>query len=151
MLGAVLGYSLSRRSVGQSLSQYFIFDGSSMFLAIAHVGNSFCCDPHLEPPTLNIVPAGAIYALSTEIGIDGNAIFANNSAVVGGGKRGRGIFIVPRTCLEESEALVYIYIEKKRSAASWCLPSFGHLFAKRVPNGIMSTWPIHLKVDRSRL
>ena len=54
MLGAVLGYSLSRRSVGQSLSQYFIFDGSSMFLAIAHVGNSFCCDPHLEPPTLSI-------------------------------------------------------------------------------------------------
>ena len=55
-----------------------------------------------------IVPAGAIYALSMEIGIDGNAIFANNSADVGGGKKGRGICIVPRTCLEESEALVYI-------------------------------------------
>lgn len=67
------------------------------------------CWPNLRAPThcrLIIIPAGAIFLDSSEIGIDGNASFTNNSAEKGGGEERRGACIACNTVHKTTRYMV---------------------------------------------
>ena len=76
----------------------FRFVGSYLILHFVHEKASRGCEPGRELPALlsrwlsqvplfpYLFPPGAIFAYKSAIDIDGNAIFANNSALEDGGK-----------------------------------------------------------------